>query len=136
MTKQLLVVEDDGGHAALIQAVLAGEPEIEVRVVGTGREALEILIFGATNGTGMPDAVLLDVDLPGLSGLEVLRELARKGIARRIPVIVYTAAVHPEREARARKLGAAAFVEKPTDFAELTPLIRKHLGRSRRRWLG
>lgn len=132
MTKHLLVVEDDDGHAALIQAVLSGEPGLSVEVVASGRAAMERL----SGDAAAPDAVLLDVDLPDLSGLEVLRELARQGVTGRIPVVVYTASCDPTRRNRALGLGAAAFVEKPTDFSELVPLLRKHLGRQRRRWFG
>lgn len=73
-----------------------------------------------------PDVVVLDVNLPGASGLDVLGAVERRWPA--LPVVVMTAFGGPTLGAEARRLGAAAYLEKPFRMATLVEAIRRAAG--------
>src|SRR6185437_16964352 len=76
----------------------------EVLIAGDGRQALELL------GGEPADCILLDLEMPGMDGFEVLRALERKG--SEVPVIVYTGTGNFDRCIQAVRLGAYGFVDK------------------------
>jgi len=76
----------------------------------------------------VPDLVILDVMMPGMTGLEVLRALrAEKGLAA-LPVVLFTALSDEKTRAEARRLGASGYVVKGTGWTELHAEIQKHIG--------
>ena len=113
----MLLVDD---HTALRQPLrLMLESSEGITVVGEatdGREAVEL----AT--TLHPDVVLMDVMMPGLNGIEATRQIARMSPGTR--VIVFTAYLEPERLIRALRAGAAGYVVKRSDVAELLTAIQ------------
>jgi len=72
-----------------------------------------------------PDVILLDLMLPGLSGLDILLLLKRNMRLSKIPVVIISALKQKDRIANSFKLGASEYVIKPFDIAELTSLINK-----------
>ena len=72
-----------------------------------------------------PAAVLLDINLPGVDGMTVLRRLRADAATLALPVIVVSASVHDEARASALAAGADAFVSKPIDFGELLALLSR-----------
>ena len=83
-----------------------------------------------------PDLVLLDVMMPEISGLDILRQLRADDVARHLPVIILTAHVENEIKQQAIELGANDFLGKPIDPLELLPRVRNLLSlRSHQRWL-
>ena len=114
---RVLLVDD---HTALRQALrLMLESSEGITVVGEatdGREAVEL----ATNLH--PDVVLMDVMMPGLNGIEATRRITRMSPGTR--VIVFTAYLEPERLVRALRAGAAGYVVKRSDVAELLTAIQ------------
>lgn len=106
MSPRVLVVEDEPdvllGARLLLQD--AGYSVLEAR---TGEQALAVV------EEVEPDAVFLDLRMPGMDGLVVLQELGARGYVDRIPVIVLSAHGSPERVERSVELGARAYVRKP-----------------------
>lgn len=109
-SRKLLVVDDEQKLCRLLMQYFSLKG-YEVRAVGRGEEALALVpVF-------QPDVVLLDLLMPGLSGIEVLRQL--KHTHPTIKVVMLSASDRDEVVQRALKLGADAYVCKPADLAKL-----------------
>ncbi|MFO1015560.1 MAG: sigma-54 dependent transcriptional regulator [Caulobacteraceae bacterium] len=118
MTKTVLVVDDDPTQRRLIQAVLERDG-FAVSHAESGREALDRL---ATAGA---DVVLLDLNMPGLSGMETLADMRARGFAQ--PVIVVTATGGIDTVVKAMQAGACDFFVKPASPERITVSIRNAL---------
>jgi len=117
----VLVVEDDPGIRALLLAVL-GLRGHAVHEVERGDEALDAV------RAIRPDVISLDLGLPGLDGMSVLRELKSDRDLQDIPVVVVTAWDDPARISEASSLGAADYVCKPFDADALVARIEAAIG--------
>ncbi len=96
----------------------------EIELAADGQEALQLL---ETNGDAQPDAVLLDVLMPGVDGLEVCRRLRRSG--NRVPVLMLTARDEIENRVAGLDAGADDYVTKPFALEELVARVRALLRR-------
>ena len=94
-----------------------------LRAAGSGEEALGILRGRRGEPGHRPDVVLLDLSMPGMGGLELLRRLKADPELRRIPVVVLTASAHDADRASAWELGAAGYVVKPIDFEDFVRTV-------------
>ena len=113
MARRILIVEDDEKSRRLLSDVLAFHG-YEVAAVRSGEEGLR------TANASAPDAALLDIQLPGISGFEVLaglRESARCGA--RLPVVAVTASVMEQDRKKILAAGFDAFVSKPVNIRDL-----------------
>jgi two-component system response regulator len=123
MSKVILLVEDNASDEKLtILAFKQSGVSNEVVVVRDGAAALEYL-FGTGAHAGrdlseLPAVVLLDLKLPKIDGLEVLRRIRADGRTKFLPVVVLTASREEEDVLRSYSLGANAYVRKPVEFAE------------------
>lgn len=117
---RILCVEDDREIADLIAEVLA-EEGFAVERAATGPEGLARL-------RARPDAVICDIDLPGFSGLDLLRRAGEAGAPP--PFIFLTAFGGRRNQIEARRLGCADFVTKPIDFELLVAVLRNVLQRA------
>jgi CheY-like chemotaxis protein len=127
---RILLVEDNLGDAELMRLALAqADPGCELRVASDGEEALQLLLAGH-----VPDLVLLDLNLPRLSGHEVLADLraAREPSLRRLPVVVLTSSSAPEDVQRSYDLFASSHIVKPQDVDHLFEVAE----RLARYWFG
>jgi two-component system response regulator len=95
-------------------ADLAGA-EVTVEVAGDGERAVERLARSRFSPGGPPQLVLLDLKMPRMDGLEVLRRIRADEAAARLPVVVLTSSEHQDDREEALRLGATWFVCKPTD---------------------
>jgi CheY-like chemotaxis protein len=123
----ILLIEDDPGDALLTREAFA-DHKLRNRVVvfGDGRKALEYLRRqGPYAGVGSPDLILLDLNLPGLDGRELLALLAADPDLRDIPVVVLTNSLAESDIWRARQLATADYVVKPVDFARLVDVVKR-----------
>ncbi len=77
-----------------------------------------------------PDLILMDIQLPGMDGLEAIAELKRDEVTRAIPVIALTALAMKGDEARIRAAGCDAYIAKPMRYQEVLATVEKQLGRS------
>jgi len=121
--KVILLVEDNSSDEKLtLLAFKNCGVANEIVIERDGADALDYL-FGTGKHAGRdssttPSVVLLDLKLPRIDGLEVLRRLREDPRTRSIPVVVLTASREEEDVARAYALGANAYVRKPVDFTE------------------
>ena len=120
-TKLILLVEDDPDHELLtIRALKKSNIANDVRVARDGEEALNLL-FG--ENAIKPQVVLLDLKLPKIDGLEVLRRIRQSDATRMLPVVVLTSSDEERDIVRSYQLGVNSYIRKPvnfTDFAEAT----------------
>jgi CheY-like chemotaxis protein len=120
--RRILVVEDNAADAELVADAFEESPAAPMTLVATsGRAALERLRDPAAGPR--PDLVLLDINLPGFSGLETLTELKGDANLRRIPVIVLTTSKSQDEIDRCYELGAAAVLNKPLRLREHREMI-------------
>ena len=122
--RRILLVDDHALVRAGIRALLESLPGLEVvGETGDGLEALQLVQELA------PDAIVLDITLPGLNGLEVSARVARSGAAARVLVLSMHAS--PEYAARAFAAGAAGYLNKDAAFEELATALAE-IGAGRR----
>jgi two-component system, response regulator len=124
---RILLVEDDDDHVFLIRRALADVEGVAVaiEVAGDGEQAIERLARSRFEPGGRPQLVLLDLKMPRMDGLEVLRQLRADEAARGLPVVVLTSSERPEDREEAVALGASWFVCKPTDGRRLRSEIQQ-----------
>ena len=122
---RLLLVEDDDDHARLVERTLQDQlPHSSLTRVADGSDALSHLqAADASDNARLPDLILLDLNLPRVSGLEVLRELKASQSLRVIPVVVMTSSDNESDRATAYGRYANGYVVKPMDFAKFRQMI-------------
>ena len=123
MTRTILLVEDNESDELLtVRAFKNSGIANELDVVRDGAEAIDYLMrTGSHEGrdvSKMPAVILLDLNLPKISGLEVLRRIRAEERTKMLPVVVLTSSKQDEDVIRSYSLGANAYVRKPVDFAE------------------
>ena len=123
----ILFVDDNEGQAHIVRDALAeGElPAHRLRVATTGREALDRAFRRAPfEAEPRPDLVLLDLDLPVVSGLDVLSALKESPELRAVPVVVFTSAGRAGSIAECYERGANSVVVRPIPLDELGDVLR------------
>jgi CheY-like chemotaxis protein len=124
----ILIVEDDEGHATLIQKNLRrGGVRNEIRVFPSGEEVLAFLFSdggGESKRAAIPYLMLLDIRMPGIDGVEVLRRVKKDEGLCRMPVIMVTTTDDPVEVERCHSLGCSNYVTKPIDYQRFTEAIR------------
>lgn len=123
----VLLVEDDPGDIVIAQeAMAAGQLSTHMDVVNDGVEAMEFLRRqGGYSKAKRPDLILLDLNLPRMSGHEVLAEVKADPSLRRIPVVVLSTSTADEDITRSYDLHASVYVAKPVDFDAFTDVVRQ-----------
>jgi len=123
----VLLVEDDPGDVLMTREAFADNKVTNrLAVVADGVSALRYLRHeGEHAGVATPDLILLDLNLPRMSGLEVLRELKEDAVLRTIPVVVLTTSEAEEDVVRSYTLHANAYVTKPVDFDRFIEVVRQ-----------
>src|SRR5208282_4351177 len=117
--KRILVVDDEAVGRKLLRAILGGAEGYALAEVETGREAL------AEAARKLPDAVILDLNLPDLSGLQVLEKL--KALSPNLPVVMLTSHNDASTALKAVKLGAFHYLTKPFDQDQLLVTLQRAL---------
>lgn len=123
----VLLVEDDPGDVLMTREAFADNKVVNrLSVVSDGVSAMEYLRReGEHAGAPTPDLILLDLNLPRMSGLEVLHELKEDETLRTIPVVVLTTSEAEEDIVRSYALHANAYVTKPVDFERFIEVVRQ-----------
>jgi CheY-like chemotaxis protein len=128
--KVILLVEDNPRDEALtLRALKKSNIVNEVVVARDGVEALDFF-FGTGTHVGrdttvMPQLILLDLKLPKLDGLEVLRKLRAEERTKRLPIVVFTSSSEEEDMIKSYDLGANSYVRKPVDFDQFLEATRQ-----------
>ena len=125
MTKLLLLVEDNASDEKLaLLAFKKANMACEIAVARDGADALDFLFctgkHAGRDPLARPDLVLLDLKLPRISGLDVLRQIRATPETRMLPVVVLTASGEDADVLHSYTLGANAYLRKPVDFAEFS----------------
>jgi len=115
----ILCVDDNDRNLRILDELLGEDYDLEC--VKNGEQALDHVTVGA------PSLVLLDVMMPGISGIEVCRELKSDPMTRDIPVILVTARGQPEEQREGKEAGADAYLIKPFDPDVLLDLVETWL---------
>jgi two-component system, chemotaxis family, response regulator Rcp1 len=119
VVQRILLVEDNPGDAQLVRMAFAEAlPSARVSVAPDGEAALARL-----NDEGLPHLLLLDLNLPRLSGHEVLQAIKADDALRRLPVVVLSSSQAEADVARSYELGASSHVAKPGDVDALFALV-------------
>jgi CheY-like chemotaxis protein len=121
----ILLVEDDPDDAALtVRTLRQGGLENEVVIAADGIEALKYLFLPDADGVvPVPVLVILDVKLPGMGGVDVLRRLKNDPATRALPVVILTSHADERPELDAAALGVHAYVRKPLSVRELVSVL-------------
>lgn len=123
---QILLAEDDDNDARITRRALRkGGLEAVVVVARDGQEALDYLLRRNGHEDALrPDMVLLDINLPKINGMEVLRRAKVDPALKAIPMLMLTTSARPEDVATAYAHGANGFVCKPLRFVDFVQVLR------------
>ena len=125
----ILIVDDDDGHTELVRRnLLRVGIDNQIVALSTGKLALDY-VFGrgayADRALHGELLILLDINMPGLDGVEVLRQIKAHPTARRIPVIMLTTTDNPREINRCYELGCSVYITKPVDPAAFVEAVRR-----------
>ncbi len=122
---EVLLVEDDPGDVELTEAALnKSQLKINLHVVSDGEDALAYLGQEEDfSQTPSPHLILLDLNLPGLSGREVLQAIKSNQRIKHIPVVVFTTSDAEGDILKSYQLGANCYVTKPSGFKEFMNFV-------------
>ena len=127
MTKKILLVEDEIPAIDIYEKVL-GKAGFEIKSLTSGKEALSELRKIKHQEKAKPDLILLDLILPDINGIEILREIKSWQETRDIPVVILTNYKDVEIEQRGEELGANAYIIKTNITPpEIVGIVRKYL---------
>lgn len=121
MSSRILVVDDNPLNRKLVEALLP-PPAWELRTAFDAEEAFRVL------GGFRPDLILMDVRMPGMSGLDLTRRLKTDPATRDIPIVALTARVLRQDEQNAREAGCDGFMAKPIDTRTFAGELARRLG--------
>jgi len=121
----VLLVEDSEDDVQLtLRAFRKHNLGNDVHVVTDGREALDFLFcsgpYESRDPSHMPNVVLLDLNLPKVDGLEVLKQIRADARTATLPVVVLTSSAEERDLVESYRLGANSYVRKPVDFQQFT----------------
>jgi two-component system response regulator len=125
----ILLVEDNPADVEITRRALReSSAPVELIVVRDGQEAVDYLLRQGSHAAAadwrLPDLVLLDLNLPLLTGREVLDRLRATEAFRSVPVVVLTTSTRPEDVRDLYAAGANTYIEKPRDFGHFVEVLR------------
>ena len=128
--KYVLLVEDNDDDVTLTEMAFEKvKVSNRLEIVSDGQEALDFLHYHGkyTDRAPVenPALVLLDLKLPLVSGLDVLKEIRDNPMTRQIPVVVLTSSIEEKDRAEADRLGADDFIRKPTSYSSFIDVIQQ-----------
>ena len=129
-SKIILLIEDNPDDEALtLRALKKNNILNEVVVARDGAEALDYLfcrgVYEGRDRDKTPELILLDLKLPKVDGLEVLKQLRENDMTRRLPVVILTSSNEQRDILAGYDLGANSYIRKPVDFTQFTEAVRQ-----------
>ena len=127
--KIILLVEDNPDDVALtIRAFKKSDISNKIIVAKDGVEALDYLfgtgMYAGRDVKDMPVVILLDLKLPKIDGLEVLKSIRQNEFTRLLPVVILTSSVEEKDKINGYRLGANSYVRKPVDFNQFSEAMK------------
>jgi two-component system response regulator len=127
---EILLVEDNPADAELtIHALKKSKLVNQIQLARDGEEALDFIFcrgaFSARRGENNPRLILLDLKLPKIDGLQVLREVKSDPVAKLIPIVVLTSSGEERDLVNSYQLGVNSYIQKPVNFAEFQDVVRQ-----------
>lgn len=125
----ILIVEDDEGHALLVRESLE-EAGLSNHIIHF-RDGQAVLDFLFRKGPqphmekGLPYLVLLDIRMPKIDGVEVLRQIKAETCLSKLPIIMLTTTDDPREVARCHDLGCSVYLQKPVQYEKFAEAIRR-----------
>jgi CheY-like chemotaxis protein len=116
---RVLLVEDSPHDARFVREALSESGNVELEVVSNGSDVIPALERGA----GLPDLILLDLNLPGCRGEEVLRAIRARPSTRRVPVVILSSSRAPEDVRRCYEDHANSYIVKPLEYDDFRAAI-------------
>ena len=128
MSRPLLFVDDDRDDItlALLGFRMHGFTH-DVKIARDGVEALEVLLAAYEANRPLPAAILTDLKMPRMDGLELLRRLKGDYRLRDIPVIIFTSSGYEQDLRQARELGASRYLRKPANLDDYAKIVEQIL---------
>lgn len=124
ITPDIFCVEDDPDYAFILEhAVKEVKNELTLGLVEDGMRAIEQL-NGFVLAKHRPKLILLDLNLPGLSGLDVLKKIKETPFLKYVPVILFSTSDNPKDVKASYEFGANAFVTKPSGYTNLVDCVK------------
>jgi CheY-like chemotaxis protein len=121
----ILLVEDNNEDLELTMHVLKTEKLAnQIHVARDGEEALEFLFGAGASARTRPKLVLLDLKLPKVDGMQVLKEIKSDPRTKNIPVVILTSSKEERDLVNGYQLGANSYIQKPVDFAQFRQTIK------------
>jgi CheY-like chemotaxis protein len=125
----ILLVEDNPADVKITQRALKESTlSVELIVVRDGQEAVDYLLrqarFAQDQAWRVPDLILLDLNLPGMTGLEVLQRIRHTAELKTVPVVVLTTSRRLEDVHQVYAAGANTYIEKPQEFARFVQVLQ------------
>jgi len=119
--KLILIVDDEERIREVVRICLVKFAQWETLMAVSGIEAIQVA------ATAQPDAILLDVSMPGMNGIETLQQLQANPQTQGIPVIFLTAKVQPSEQLQYQELGVVGLIVKPFDPVQISQQISQLL---------
>ncbi len=125
-SKIILLVEDNPDDIELTQRALKkGKILNELIIARDGDEALSILLGNKDKAALRPELVLLDLKLPKIDGLEVLRQIRNNEQTKLIPVVILTSSKEEKDLVNGYSLGANSYIRKPVNFEQFVEAVQQ-----------
>lgn len=121
MSIRVLYIEDNFDNRLLVQRVLMAEG-FDIQGVETAREGIDLAIANP------PDIILMDINMPGISGLDATRRLRETPECANIPIIALTANITQTMLDEAMEAGCDGYITKPVDIDKLSSQIMNYVG--------
>jgi len=120
----VLLIDDRKADIELARVFLQVRDKMKfnLKVANGAKEALDVLKQAVARGE-MIDLLLLDINMPGMDGFELLEEIRKDDALRQVAVVMCTGSTYDQDQARARALGAAGYMVKPASLEQLRPML-------------
>ena len=124
---KVLLVDDNKDDVFFMKKAINESPPLAlINVLPNGAAALDYLRDNEkSNGINKPDLILVDINMPIMSGFEMLQAIKNDPVLRLIPSIVFTSSNRDEDIIRAYENGASNYIQKPFEFSKLESIIKK-----------
>jgi two-component system response regulator len=124
--QSILIVDDnEDDYEAVARAFKKVGLSNPVSLCTSGQGAMDFLKPGGTNKADKPVLIMLDLNMPGMDGFQVLQRIRQDAVMRQIPVVIWTTSSNEKDVDACYQLGANAYMQKPAIFDDLVESVRR-----------